>query len=103
MAGYETRLYTPEEYLALERAAEYKSEYIEGEIRAMAGSSPEHSAITSNVNIAVGSQLRGTPCQCYSSGMKICTSPNGLYGYPDLSIVCGEPRFHDETDRKSVV
>ena len=37
--------YTPEEYLALERAADFKSEYFDGQIFAMAGASPEHSAI----------------------------------------------------------
>ncbi len=85
-----------EEYLTLERDAEFKSEYLNGVLYAMAGSSPEHSAITANVTIAVGSQLRGKPCRVFTSDLKIAVGPAGPFFYPDLSIVCGEPRFHDE-------
>lgn len=87
---------TVEEYLTLERNADFKSEYWHGVIYAMAGSSPEHSAITANVTIALGGQLRGGNCQVFSNDLKVATDPSGLYTYPDLSIVCGEPRFHDE-------
>lgn len=87
---------TVEEYLTAERNADFKSEYLHGVIYAMAGSSPEHSAITANVTIALGSQLRGGDCQVYSNDLKVATGPNGLFAYPDLTIVCGEPRFHDE-------
>jgi Uma2 family endonuclease len=86
----------PDEYLTLERGAEFKSEYLNGVIYAMAGSSPEHSAITANVTIALGAALRGTPCQLFTSDLKVATSPTGLFAYPDLSLVCEEPRFHDE-------
>lgn len=89
------RLYTPEEYLALEREAEFKSEYFHGEIYAMAGSSPEHSTITINISREVSLQLKGKPCQAFSNDMKVRTTPTGLFAYPDLSVVCGEPRFHD--------
>jgi Uma2 family endonuclease len=53
------RAYTPEEYLALERAAEYKSEYVNGRIYAMAGASPEHVTITLNVGGELQRQFRG--------------------------------------------
>jgi hypothetical protein len=88
--------YTPEEYLALERSADFKSEYLHGQIYAMAGSSPQHSAITANVTAIAVAQLRGKSCQAFSSDLKVATDPTGLFAYPDLSIVCGEPRFHDE-------
>ncbi|MBW3623020.1 MAG: Uma2 family endonuclease [Armatimonadetes bacterium] len=88
--------FTPEEYLALEREADHKSEYYFGMIYAMAGSSSEHSAITANLTIAVGSSLRGTPCRPFSNDLKVRTTPDGLYTYPDLTLVCGEPRYHDE-------
>lgn len=91
-----SRLFTPEEYLALEREADYKSEYLDGLIYAMAGSSPEHSAITANAVINIGGQLLDRPCQVFSSDMKVRTALRGLYAYPNLSIVCGEPQFHDE-------
>ena len=62
----------------------------------MAGSSPEHSAITVNVTVAIGSQLIDRPCMAFSSDMKLGTTNSSLFAYPDLSIVCGEPTFHDE-------
>jgi Uma2 family endonuclease len=96
MASNPRQRVTPEEYLELERNAEFKSEYLDGQIYAMAGSSPEHSAITFNLSVEVGTQLRGKPCQGFSSDMEIRTSYDGLYAYPDLSIICGEPTFQDE-------
>lgn len=87
---------SPEEYLANERVSQVKSEYVNGHIYAMAGSSPEHSAITVNVTVALGSQLIDEPCQAYSSDMKVGTSHSSIFAYPDLSVVCGEPSFHDE-------
>lgn len=89
--------YTSEQYLAIERAADHKSEYLDGHIYAMAGSTPEHSAITANATFALAAQLLDMPCQVYSNDMKVRTSPDGLFAYPDLSVVCGDPVFHDET------
>jgi Uma2 family endonuclease len=95
-AQQEKHVYSPEEYLSLERTADFKSEYLNGQIYAMAGSSPEHSAITVNITVALGSQLLDKPCRAFSSDMKVRTTRTGLFAYPDLSIVCGEPEFHDE-------
>lgn len=95
-AQRQLHFYTIDEYLQLERRADSKSEYFNGAIYAMAGSNPEHSAITANVIIALGIQLRGGQCQVFSSDLKVATEPTGLFAYPDLSIVCGEPRFLDE-------
>src|SRR5438067_11553403 len=88
------RLYTPEEYLELERAAEFKSEYLDGQIYAMSGGSLEHSAITFNLYGQVGPQLKPL-CFGLSNDMKVRTSYSGLYAYPDLIIICGEPLSHD--------
>lgn len=90
------RRFSPEEYLTLERAAEYKSEYLNGEIFAMAGGSPDHNTISYNLNGITHRQLIGGPCRGYTSDMKVRSTPEGLYSYPDLTIVCGEPRFHDK-------
>ena len=57
--------FTPEEYLAMEIPAEYKSQYIAGEIFAMAGAEPWH-AKSPAIVVALGSQLRGRPCEEYS-------------------------------------
>lgn len=87
--------YTPEQYLALEREAERKSEYFNGEIFAIAGASQQHNLITTNVVRELSTQLRSQPCQTYSSDMRVKVSENGLYTYPDVVVVCGEPRFED--------
>lgn len=96
MASNPKQRITHEEYLELERKAEFKSEYLDGQIFAMSGASPAHCAITPNLTSEVVLQLRGKPRQAFSSDMKVRTGYKGLYSYPDLSVVCGEPIFHDE-------
>jgi Uma2 family endonuclease len=91
-----TLIYTPDEYLAFERESEERHEYLDGQIYAMAGESPEHSTICVNLIASVVSQLRGKPCRAFSPNMKVRTKPTGLYSYPDLTVVCGEPVFHDD-------
>jgi Uma2 family endonuclease len=88
--------YTPEEYLALERKAEYRSEYFAGEIFAMSGASEHHNLIVGNVFAALHTQFRNRPCRVYASDMRVKVSPTGLYTYPDVVAVCGAPRFDDE-------
>jgi len=88
--------YTPEEYLALERQAVDKSEYFSGEIFAMTGASGRHNLVAGNVFAALHIQLRKRPCEIYPSNMLVKVSPTGLYTYPDVVIVCGEPLFDDE-------
>lgn len=88
--------YSPTEYLALERKAERKSEYLSGEIFAMSGASERHNLIAGNVFAALHAQLRGRPCRVYVSDMRVKVSPTGLYTYPDVVALCGEPVFDDE-------
>ncbi len=85
-----------EEYLVRERRAEYRSDYVYGEIRAMSGGSLTHNAIIPSLTLAVGRQLQGKPCMPLSSDMKIAVEPAGLYVYPDLAIVCGKARLLDQ-------
>jgi len=87
--------YTPEEYLALERKATSKSEYLNGQIFAMVGASRAHNLIASNVSREISLQLKGRPCEVYVSDMRVRVSQTGLYTYPDLVVVCGEPQFDD--------
>jgi Uma2 family endonuclease len=95
MRSVQHRHYTPEEYLELERAAEFKSEYLDGQIYAMAGASPTHSAILFNLNGQVAPRLK-QPCRGFSNDTKVQTSYSGLYAYPDLIVVCGEPVWRDK-------
>jgi Uma2 family endonuclease len=95
--------YTVDEYLALERQSEERHEYLDGQVYAMAGESLAHGDICTNLVIDLGAQLRGGPCRALSKDTKVRSSPlpqtrrlfKGLFSYPDLVIVCGEPQFHD--------
>lgn len=99
MTAVAIKMYTQEEYLELERAAEYKSEYYRGEIFAMSGASRYHNRITENLSIEIGSFLKGKSCQSFSRDMRVHIPENTLYTYPDLLIVCGKPEFLDnQTD-----
>lgn len=86
--------YTVEEYLAFEREAAAKSEYIDGEIVAMAGATRFHNLIGTNAVIALGVQLRGRRCEIYASDMRV-RMRGARYSYPDVVVVCGEPQFAD--------
>ena len=86
---------SPEEYLALERQAETKSEYLDGEIFAMTGASRKHNRLSVNLTVALDSQLRDKGCEVYANQMRVKVSVTGLYTYPDVIVVCGEPQFED--------
>ena len=88
-------IYTPEEYLALERKATRKSEYLNGEILAMSGASNAHNLITLDIGTELNIQLRRRECLVYTNDMRIRTSPVGSYFYPDVVVVCGKPQFED--------
>jgi Uma2 family endonuclease len=85
---------TPEQYLEIERAAEFKSDYYDGRMYAMSGGSYRH--ITAIGNLAFGLRSRlGPRCSVHTSDLRLQVSPSGLYTYPDVIVVCGEPRFVD--------
>lgn len=96
-------LYTVDEYLEMERASEVRHEYLDGEIYEMSGESIAHGRICTNLVVSLGSQLRGKPCDVLSKDTKVRSgwlpSPRrmmkGLFSYPDVVIVCGQPVFHD--------
>jgi Uma2 family endonuclease len=96
-------LITVDRYLALERKAKDRHEYLDGQILAMAGESDDHGIVSVNVVISLGSQLRGKPCQVRTKDAKVRSGPipkpnqttAGLYSYPDVLVVCGEPEYHD--------
>ena len=86
---------TAADYLALERQAETKSEYLNGHIYAMGGASRSHNRITVNLTAVLHAQLKRKPCEPFSGDMRVKVNPTGLYTYPDVVVVCGEPRFED--------
>ncbi|HEX9004319.1 MAG TPA: Uma2 family endonuclease [Blastocatellia bacterium] len=96
--------FTADDYLTLERSSEERHEFVDGQISAMAGESPDHGTICSNLTIAIGSQLKGTPCQVWSKDTKVRSGPlpqakwrtKGLFSYPDLVVACGKGKYLDE-------
>ncbi len=87
------REYTPEEYLALEEKAEYRSEYENGEIIAMAGGSLDHAQIISNINRFVGNKLAAN-CRSLTTDVKVRVENYRKFYYPDVLVICGEPKFY---------
>ena len=87
--------FSPDEYLALEREASTKSEYLNGGIYAMTGGTPQHSEIASNIIMAIGPQLKRKQCHVYTSDLRVASANSQLITYPDVSIVCGAPQFRD--------
>jgi Uma2 family endonuclease len=100
--AYGKSKFTAEEYLELERAAGYKSEYYKGEIFAMAGASPRHNEIFSNVFTSLGSGLKGSRCKPYGSDMRTHIPQNTLYTYPDISIYCKDLTQHVIGDKEDI-
>ena len=93
MSAAPLRRYTPAEYLALERQAETKSEFWNGEIFAMAGASFEHGLITMATAVALYPQL--PRCRIVPNDLRVRVPATDLYTYPDLVIACEPPRFDD--------
>ena len=89
-----TRL-TPEQYLEIERQAEYKSEYFNGEMFAFAGATENHVVIVGNLSANFHAQLRNKKCKFYANDMRVKVNITGLYTYPDVVVVCGIPQFED--------
>ena len=102
MSAQPAPFYTPEQYLELEDDADYKSEYLSGRIVAMAGGSPEHSAIGNNIGREMGNLLKRGPCQVFNSDLRVTVMQTGLKTYPDVTVVCGEQHRHP-LDKNSII
>ncbi len=90
------------EYVRLEQTSEVKHEFLNGEIFAMSGGTPEHADLAASVIRELGNQLRGRPCRVYTSDLRIRVLATGLGTYPDASVVCGKPE-RDPADPNTVV
>ena len=86
---------SPEEYIASERKATLKSEYINGEILAMSGASLAHTLITGDIETELNIQLRNHECKVITSDMRVKTGRTNAYFYPDVVVFCGDPQFED--------
>ena len=92
---------TPEKYIALERKALpdskiVRSEYLNGEIIAMSGSNRAHNLITVNISSELRNRLKDSRCVVFANDMRVSIPPTTSYFYPDVGVVCEEPRFEDD-------
>jgi Uma2 family endonuclease len=87
---------SPEEYLALDRAAEIRSEYYDGHMYSMAGASPRHVLILTNLSGELRQTLKQGPCRVYAAELRLRVHPDRLYTYPDINVVCGELELADD-------
>jgi Uma2 family endonuclease len=93
VARIRQQLYTPEEYLAMEEAADHRSEYYQGQIYAMVGGTFNHEVIAGNFHAALHRYAQNGKCVAFSSNMRLLVEKHGLYTYPDAMLVCGKPQF----------
>ncbi len=98
--GVQTHL-TPEEYIAFERkwipdTETVRNEYIEGKLISMSGASFAHNIITINISTALHVQLKGSGCETFANEMRVSSPQTSSYFYPDVGVVCDEPRFEDD-------
>lgn len=89
-----------EEYAELVQTSSVKHEFLNGQVWAMAGGSPDHARIAMNVSRIVANALQGRPCSAFSSDLRVRVKATGLATYPDVSVVCGELEL-DPEDRKA--
>jgi Uma2 family endonuclease len=92
--------YAYAEYLALETSSNVKHEFLDGQIYAMAGGTPEHAALAAAVIGLLFAQLRGGSCRAYDADLRVRT-PSGLATYPDVTVICG-PSERDGVDPQAV-
>jgi len=93
------RLYSPEEYLAIEATAEQKSEYRHGEIVPMTGGSTDHNDIAGNLYAHLKLALRPQPYKIFIGDVRLWIPGCQLFTYPDVMLIAGEPIFYqDRTD-----
>ena len=102
--GLPKTILTEDEYLAFDRAADQRHMYVDGEVFAMAGGSDEHGDICTNVTVSLANQLGDGPCRVWSQNSRVRSGPlpknprrpAGLYSYPDVVVICDEPKHLDE-------
>jgi Uma2 family endonuclease len=95
--------FTIREYLELEAISVQRHEYFDGEIVAMAGGTPQHSLIIMNVGGELRQRLKGSSCRVYDSNLRVRVPGTSMYTYPDVTVICGEPRFDQQDPRNTTV
>lgn len=95
------KYFSPAEYLELEEAAEYKSEYYDGEIFAMAGTTSDHNLVNGNVYARMNLAFGAKDCVAYINDVKLWVEARGFFAYPDIAVVCGKTKHYE--NRKDAI
>ncbi len=114
MSALPKRYFTPEEYLLLEERSPYKSQWVDGEIfpmgedtsgvpSMMGGAAPGHVLITGNLSFSLMLRFRGRPCLAFANDLRVASSPGGIYTYPDVIALCGEPHYDESSNPPSLL
>jgi len=93
---------TPEQYLALDRASDFRNEYYNGCMYAMSGGSPTHAILIAGIGGELRSVLKKGPGQVATSNLRVRVSSAGLYTYPDVVVFCGEMKLA-ENDKDTLL
>jgi Uma2 family endonuclease len=101
MQAIEPRYYTPEEYLRLEEAADYKSEYIDGQIIPMAGGTTNHNRIAGNLFASLNFAFRQADYEVFMGNVRLWIPQRRIYTYPDVMVIAAEPEYFN--NRKDTI
>ena len=96
MASDPIARFTEEQYLEIDRAAEFRSEFFNGQMFVMSGASLQHGRLQQNLSVELSNRLQGAGCEALPSGLRVKISKSGMYTYPDVLVVCGKPVLADE-------
>jgi Uma2 family endonuclease len=100
MARAAHRSFSFDEYILLEQDSPIKHEFLDGQVWAMAGGTPEHAAVIVNVSTLLSNALRGRPCRTYSSDLRVRVQATGLGTYPDVTVICGRLELDPEDPKQ---
>jgi len=104
MARLAGKFFSFQEYIIVEQDSNVRHEFLDGEVWAMAGGSPEHAAVIMNVGTALNNALRGKPCRTYSSNLRVRSRSTGLASYPDVTVVSGPVEIDaDDSSKQTIV
>lgn len=93
------QLYSFDDYLRLERESPTRHEFLDGTVWAMAGGSPNHSAIAVNIVRMLGNSLAGRRCGVFNTDLRMRVKATGLATYPDASVICGRVELDPDDDK----
>jgi Uma2 family endonuclease len=94
---------TEDDYLRMEEGANTKHEFRNGKIIDMAGATPAHVGIATNLAIEIGVRLKGKSCRIYGTDLRVRVNKSGSYCYPDLTVVCGPLEYARPDQQMTIV